>query len=518
MVARIFAIAIALLWCVGSALAETPFQRAQKNYETLTGDEYASQFPVSWRKAGAKFADAAQGADAAEALFLAGLCSERAFRLSNDEADVDAALASYRRVYDSLAASPFADDSLFRAARLKENREDADGAEGLYRHIIVKYPDGDMVELARRRLPELRKTVTVQALRHRSAPAYTRVVLDLTGTPSFSSGFLPEKRPEGLPPRIFVDVRRSAMGKGCDVRRSVLDGLVSQVRVAPHGKGVTRVVLDLKSSSTFRVFPLLGPDRLVIDVYRTQPETDLVADLIRGGKPDAAKPASARSFLVVLDPGHGGKDSGAVGPGGTQEKDIVLAMAKKLKPLLEERLGCRVLLTRDTDVFIPLPDRTSLANARGADLFLSIHANASPNAQSRGIETYYLDRASDRAAVRLAALENRTSETNVRETEQLLADILLNLKLPESQRLARTVQQALLSRVAQRHGAVRDLGVKRAPFYVLTGAIMPAVLLETAFVSNPEEEKWLCSDAYQETVADAVSAAVMEYVNENKKL
>jgi N-acetylmuramoyl-L-alanine amidase len=170
-----------------------------------------------------------------------------------------------------------------------------------------------------------------------------------------------------------------------------------------------------------------------------------------------------------------------------------------------------VKLTRNSDTFIKLSRRTAIANAFGADLFISVHANASPKKSARGLETYFLDRSSDRSARRVAAVENKSSETGVRETEQILADVLLNMKLPESKRLAESVQKAMLDRVSKSFGSVRDLGVKRAPFYVLTGAVMPAILLEAGFISNSTEAKWLKNPKYHDVIADGVAAAVVEY-------
>lgn len=524
----------ALGFFASSGRAEAPFEIASKAYEALTLDTASFQNPFAWRSVAERFASAATGEKGAEALYMAGMCFERAQRLSNEPKDIDKALTHYRHVEEEFEKSPFADDALFRSARLYENLGEIDRAEALYKRIVKSYPDGDMQELAQRRLPELRKTVELLSIRHRSGSAYTRIVVDMTGLAPYSVLVLKADPAKGKPPRIFVDVKRAKIAASCQQKREVMDGLVTQARAGQYGKDVARIVLDLKTAATYRVFPLLDPNRLVIDVFRETnvenppPGVDPVAALIQRSQADfkvgkgtkgaesavRRRNGSGRRIRVVIDPGHGGKDPGAIGPGKTQEKDVTLKMAKAVRRLLQERMGCEVLLTRDKDETLTLPGRAATANAMGADLFLSIHANAAPNRTARGIETYYLDRSSDRSAMRVAALENSTSETGVRETEQILADIILNMKLPESKRLAQTIQAAILARVAKRHGPVRDLGVKRAPFYVLTGAVMPAVLIETAFISNPAEEKWLEDPKYQETIADAVSAAVAGFFND----
>jgi N-acetylmuramoyl-L-alanine amidase len=301
------------------------------------------------------------------------------------------------------------------------------------------------------------------------------------------------------------------VARTCPGLARVSDDLVRQVRTGQHDPKTARVVLDLEAPTNFRVFPLYAPARVVIDVFRATRGPDVVASIIAGSKPPRPKPEAQR-LRIAVDAGHGGKDPGAVGPKGLKEKDVTLAIAKELGRSLRATLRCEVKLTRDRDVFRSLEERTAIANAFGADLFISVHVNANRSPRAEGIETYYLDRASDRAARRLAARENASGETDLAEIEHILKDVLLTSKIRESRRLAKTLQAALVSGIAQAYGSVRDLGVKRGPFYVLTGAAMPAVLVETSFITHPRESKRLRDAAYLRTTAQAMAKGVERFV------
>jgi N-acetylmuramoyl-L-alanine amidase len=215
---------------------------------------------------------------------------------------------------------------------------------------------------------------------------------------------------------------------------------------------------------------------------------------------------------IVIDPGHGGKDPGCYINGGLKEKDIVLDMAKRLKIKLEKRLGCEVLLTRTTDIFIPLDERTAFANIKKADLFISLHVNAHKESAIYGIETYFLNMATDKQAVLVAARENATSEKNISDLQSILNDLMLNTKISESSRLAHSVQDGIMGDLKKKYQVNKSLGVKQAPFYVLIGAEMPSILIETGFLTNSIERKKLISDNYREIISEGISRGVDEYI------
>jgi N-acetylmuramoyl-L-alanine amidase len=231
----------------------------------------------------------------------------------------------------------------------------------------------------------------------------------------------------------------------------------------------------------------------------------------RAGSYSLARQLGLGARRIVIDAGHGGHDPGTTGRGGLQEKDLVLDVALRLDRLVRQELGAEVILTRSTDVFIPLEERTAIANSRGADLFLSIHANASRNARARGIETYFLNFAQNPHAEAVAARENAISPATLKDLQNLVKAITLNSKIDESRDFAAAVQESMVDGVRARH-SVPDRGVHTAPFYVLIGANMPAVLAEIAFVSNPEDESRLKTRDYRELLARSLLRGVKSYL------
>ena len=213
---------------------------------------------------------------------------------------------------------------------------------------------------------------------------------------------------------------------------------------------------------------------------------------------------------IVIDAGHGGHDPGAKGKGVT-EAELVLDVALRLEKLLQKVPGVEVILTRRTDEFIPLPERTAIANREGADLFLSIHANASTNAQARGIETYFLNFANNLSAAAVAARENAASGQAMGALPDFVKAIALNNKLDESKDFATHVQKAMYERLKGTNKTLKDLGVKQAPFVVLIGAAMPSVLAEISFVTNPQEAKLLKGNAYRQRIAESLFNAIRKY-------
>ena len=216
---------------------------------------------------------------------------------------------------------------------------------------------------------------------------------------------------------------------------------------------------------------------------------------------------------IVIDPGHGGHDTGTIGPNSLEEKDLVLDVSRRLGKLLETRLGAEVVYTRQDDTFIPLETRTAIANQEQADLFVSIHANSSHDPDARGVETYYLNFSSSPDALEVAARENAVSETSIHELQDLVKQIALKEKIEESREFAADVQQELHSGLAAKNPGLRDRGVKKAPFIVLIGANMPSILAEISFVSNPGDERRLETQAYRQKIAESLYRGISKYIN-----
>jgi len=216
---------------------------------------------------------------------------------------------------------------------------------------------------------------------------------------------------------------------------------------------------------------------------------------------------------IVIDPGHGGHDTGTIGPHGLEEKDLVLEVSLRLGKLLESRLGAQVIYTRDDDSFVPLETRTAIANREGADLFISVHANSSRDSQARGVETYYLNFTSSPEALEVAARENAVSEESIHELQDLVKKIALKEKIEESREFAVDVDQSLHGGLKTKSPGLPDRGVKKAPFIVLIGANMPSILAEISFLSNPAEERRLKTAEYRQRIAEALYRGIAKYVN-----
>ncbi len=337
-----------------------------------------------------------------------------------------------------------------------------------------------------------RASAKLEDLRFRSYPSFTRVVLEASGPFAF--------RVESAP----AEVRVRLSGLGAEGRQTAQpgDGLMRQISLDPLGSEVLlRVSLEAPLGET-KTSILQEPYRVVLDFYRAKDRTE------------AARPQAGPLRVIVLDAGHGGHDSGAVGASGLQEKEIVLDVTRRLARMLEEGLGVAVALTRTGDYFVPLQQRTAFANAKRADLFVSVHANAHRVSVSEGVETYFLSsEASDNEARQVAALENGVVQLESpasRDKLDILKVILWDLAQSEfqeeSSRLAETVQDsmALSLRIASR-------GVKQAGFYVLGGAAMPAILVEIGFLTNKKEEQKLMDSRYREQVARAIYAGLAGY-------
>jgi len=359
-------------------------------------------------------------------------------------------------------------------------------------------------------------------VRHYSDRAHTRVVLDLDRPVLYSTGAA--HRPE----RLFIDLQ--GVGKpgslaGADVNGAeqvlAVSKAVSRVRVGQNRPGVVRVVIDLAGDSRYTLFTLDNdgePFRVVIDV----PTATVASRVNDARRPPRVEGDSIAEQLglgvrrVVIDAGHGGTDPGAIGRTGATEKQLTLELSK----MLAERLGAagyEVLLTREDDRTISLQERTDFANRVDADLFLSVHINSARNRNLRGFETYYLDLANDPAARETAARENASGQGgSMADLGATLQHIVNNEFRGASSELAASIQDSLVMHVSKSYQEVRDLGVKTAPFSVLVGAKMPAVLIETSFVSNEQEEGWLKTTAYRSQLAEAIEIGLRAYVEKRK--
>lgn len=405
----------------------------------------------------------------------------------------------------------------------------------------------------KRVVPAISPPALVRDVRLKTYQDHTRVVLDLQRSPSFT-----QSRTKN-PDRIVIELKNTLLGRTAKDRLAETK-LPDEIAIAQsHPRSVT-ISLDMNAVSDYKLLPLSHPDRLVIDIFQNRAplqspavsrqaaasETRHTADPTssppgvaslptepaaatrsspsatptpeassRAATPSPrieARPARNDVRIIVIDPGHGGKDPGAIGRSGMAEKDITLYVGLRLRDLILRHLKKGVLMTRDRDVFVELEDRAKFANAMGADLFVSIHVNSHPQRSTKGVEIYHFGEASDRRALEVAARENGTP---IKDTgigwEYLVADLLTTKKVQESLELAWTTKKAMIERLDDYYD-VEDHGVKTAPFYVLRFTTMPSILAEIAFITNPMEERLMQSDTFLHRVAEALFDGIKAYL------
>ena len=372
------------------------------------------------------------------------------------------------------------------------------------------------------------------------APGSTRVVLEVDNLADYDAFLLPN------PYRLVIDIRgkdihgkeiqgkeihgksgrvtqpEDAIGTGSS---NVPTTSASETVAATKASTVVKKIVepdddDTVASSTVARRNVAEAKRGALPGRKSSSGKAVVASLsVREAKPTAGGDRSLIRALglkigkIVIDPGHGGHDTGTIGPNGLEEKDLVLDVGRRLGKLLETRLGAEVVYTRKDDTFIPLETRTAVANQARADLFVSIHANSSRDAAARGVETYYLNFTSSPEALEVAARENAVSEKSIYELRDLVKKIALKEKIEESREFAGDVQESLHSGLAAKSPAIRDRGVKKAPFIVLIGANMPSILAEISFVSNPTDERRLETAEYRQRIAESLYRGIAKYVN-----
>ncbi|OAQ21042.1 N-acetylmuramoyl-L-alanine amidase [Thermosulfurimonas dismutans] len=464
--------------------------------------------------------------EAPKALIWTARLYRNLYGYSHNQKDLKEALRRYRMLWEHYPKSALADDALYEAAEIYEKfLKDPQKVQELRDILLKRYPNGDMAPKVRGpkstpetyspkkpdKEPKISGKALVKGVRHWSGEDYSRVVVDLTKRIHFDDHVL--KAHQGKPPRVYVDLKPARLSPYVKPEIPIQDGLLTRVRLGQYLPDTVRVVLDLKSFTSHRTFYLGDPPRLVIDLIGEEAEKARFKPL-PAGKYSLAQQLGLKIHRIVIDPGHGGRDPGALGLYGLKEKHITLKVSKYLAEELKNCLGCEVILTRDRDIFLPLIKRPAIANLKRADLFVSIHVNAAPNRKSRGIETYYLSFTTDPEAMRVAALENAVSNQSLSDLQNLLKKILRNTKIEESKRLAQKVQTALVKRLSRKYRGVRNLGVKKAPFVVLVGTRMPAILVEISFITNPTEAKRLRSEAYLREVARGIAEGIKNYVRE----
>ncbi|MCX7944797.1 MAG: N-acetylmuramoyl-L-alanine amidase [Deltaproteobacteria bacterium] len=384
--------------------------------------------------------------------------------------------------------------------------------------------------------------------------------LFVTGQVRYLYKELPEDIKAQKPPRIYIDLIDTKLSEGINKFYAIERGFLRTVRVGQFADNTVRIVFDLLSIQTYLIYSAEKPERIIIhfgeltdlkpyelkktEIKRTSdvdsqtlskrenksqesPEEEINKTIVESIKNDLKKnisekktdtiPLSKQLGLkvkkIVIDPGHGGDDQGAVGKTGLKEKDVTLDIAIELAKIIKKNTDIEVILTRDSDVNVKLSERAAIAREKKADLFLSIHVNANKNKKYSGVEVYYLNNTDDRASQKVAMLENINSDKSISDLKMTLLDLAISANVDESMRLAQFVQSGIINKVRKKYPDVKDRGVKYALFYVLFGTDIPSILIEASFISNPVEEKRLKTREYKRLIAEGIFDGVMRYIN-----
>ncbi|MBC2713091.1 MAG: N-acetylmuramoyl-L-alanine amidase [Desulfosarcina sp.] len=508
-------------------VAARHLKKAHAAYKQLMGSAAKQKYRDQWEKCIDRFQvvyrSDTSGPDAAESLYMIGMLYKGLSDKSHRDADLDTAMGYFRRLKRQFPGSTFADKAGAELVGIiptgtVAKTDDDDPLAG----IIAKnktdsdagFPDAKVQRTG---------LVTVHGLRFWSNPSYTRIVIDADQETRFSHRLLKKDPAIKKPQRLYIDLSKSRLGKDIQKFVPINDELLSDARAGQYTGESVRIVVDIKSFKNYKIFSLKNPFRIVLDVWGADSDRQVAGKSASPWRPSTGKlppGAIARQLAlgvsrIVIDPGHGGKDYGA--PGylkGVHEKHVVLQIAKRLARKVETELKCDAVLTRTTDRYLTLEERTAIANTQNADLFISIHTNAVRNKRAYGIETFFLNLATDDDAILVAARENATSAKNISDLESILNDLMQNSKINESSRLAAMVQAEMCLHLRKNFSHIRSKGVKQAPFYVLLGAQMPAVLVETSFISNPRECKRLTSAKYQDELCDGIIRGIRKYIKE----
>jgi len=459
------------------------YKLAENRYTQLQKEPSRNGNPEEWRKCIDSFREIAilypQSPLVDKVIFQVAEIYQEMFNKFGYAQYLKEALRCLNTLLHQYPDSPYSEQALLTVADIYHSKlKDDKAASEEYQKFVERFPQSTHTKLAQERIATIEKgssergeerkgLVVVNNIRHWTGTEYTRVVIDVDDEVQY------ENKRLFNPDRIYFDlypaqISPNIAGKSFPVK----DGFLKRIRIAQNTKEVVRVVLDFASISDYSVFPLYNPNRIVIDILGTGKGREVTPSHLanlketpakssqpnRNGRYSLARQLGLRVGRIVLDPGHGGRDPGALGSNGLREKDITLDVSLRLKRLLETKIGCEVVLTRSSDRFLSLEERTALANSNEADLFVSIHTNASNNRKSKGISTFFLNFAITPDAEATAARENAISSKNFRKLQELIKKITLNTKIDESKEFATSLQQGMFSSLSRYYKSINNLG------------------------------------------------------------
>jgi N-acetylmuramoyl-L-alanine amidase len=551
--------------------AEASYQKAQRSYYLLKSSKKNRAFRHQWVASIEKFIAVYEkfpsSPQAYNALYTAARLYQQLYDVARNGKDRDRASHFYYKVISEFKLGRLTDDALLHLGKIHRDKKNYPAALSAFEEILQKYPQGDQVAQARKlknslalHVPKQRVQKVKAAPREVASPAIiskvdfqsqsngTRIVVHADVPTKISQKRLSD------PERVYFNFFNAKLNSS--IKRDIQVGgdVLTRFRVSQFDENTSRLVLDIPANKGIKIatsqagakviIDLIAPGKKEIVAKKSKPAPlskslpKVVAKPKSSPAPKsvpvvAVKPKAVATLkavpvavaprpktvarrnapLIIVDPGHGGKDDGAKSPNGLLEKELNLEISKRLKKILETRYGYQVILTRHDDTFIPLEERGQIANERNADLFVSIHVNAAKRRSAHGIETYYLGVANSEQAQETAARENGELVHSVKDNQvqQILASMISTTKINASAVLAGHVQERLHSSVKKKYSGVKDLGVKEGPFFVLHDTNMPSILVEVGFITNSREERRLRKSDYLNRLANAIAQGVHEF-------
>ncbi len=507
-------------WAAKSYSSEDLYFLAQKSYYHLKGSPDKQQFRHHWENVIQKFSKVVQrypqSPEAYKATFTMAGLYQGLNGISKNSKDLDQALHFYRKVSRDFSPGTLTDDALFESAEIYRDRKDFSSATGIFKTIFEKFPKGDQARKVRLQYQKLASFAQVPAIKKRPQPASKKPVLLSQEKKPLVEKKTVSSLPTRKPPKVVAKAKKTepvAQVLSTPPARPEKKKIVSrpplarQEKKAPKNGSGKKVVVASKAKSSAPVKKALFKK----DKKRKKGQ--------KGHLYAPSGRARDTARLIVVDAGHGGKDHGAKSHHGRlHEKNVNLTIARHVKTILVNRFKYRVVMTRKDDTFIPLKERSEIANNRNADLFVSIHANAAKRKSAHGIETYFLGTTNNDRALETAARENGELVQSVKDdqVQEILASLITTTKINDSSRLAGAVQENLFRSSRKRFRELKNLGVKEGPFYVLHGADMPSILVEVGFLTNRKESRMLSKPTYLYRLASSIAEGIHKYLQDKR--
>jgi N-acetylmuramoyl-L-alanine amidase len=486
---RAFVVGIAILclqvtsaWAGKSHSSKDLYYLAQKSYYQLKSSPDKQKFRHNWENTIRSFSKVVEhypkSPQAYKAVFTMARLYEGLNGISKNSKDLDQALLYYKKVTHDFSPGSLTDDALFESAEIYRERKSFSSAAKALKMIFERYPSGDQAKKARLHYKELASVSSDHKTKKHvmAAPSITRKTVAL--------------KKEKIPEPVLVKqarIKLPAQKKPVVLRKEKKSEsvLVKQARIKSSKKAPVKRTILGKGKRGYLYAP-------------------------------SSEKAGSSTPLIVVDAGHGGKDQGAKSAKGAHEKDVNLTIARHVKTILVNRFKYKVVMTRKNDTFIPLKERSAIANNRNADLFVSIHANAAKRKSAHGIETYFLGTSNNDRALATAARENGELVHSVKDdqVQEILASLITTTKINDSSRLAGTVQENLFRSSRKKFRELKNLGVKEGPFYVLHGADMPSILVEVGFLTNRKEARMLTKSDYLYRLASSIAEGIHKYLQD----